>query len=141
MPPQLKDYYRLGGSEIGPLSDKEQNYLMKCVDNCDGIIIPGGDRWYDYDKFIYQYAYSKDIPILGICMGMQVMANFDNNENPIKNIDNSHYQKKKDYAHSIEINPNTKLFQIIGKEQIMVNSYHNYHISHVNNVVGRGCFL
>lgn len=134
LPPQLKDYYHLSGPEVGHLTDQEKNYLKEVIDSCDGIIIPGGERWYDYDKYIFQYAYEKDIPILGICMGMQIMANYDNNEQPIENKDRSHYQKKTDYAHSIEIKKDTKLFQIIGKETIMVNSYHNYHIKDTNNL-------
>lgn len=134
LPPQLKDYYKTSGSDIGHLNEQEQDYLKQIVDDCDGIIIPGGDRWYDYDKFIYEYAYSIDKPILGICMGMQVIVSCDNFKMPILNDKNIHYQKKVDYAHKVKINKDSKLYQIIGKEEIMVNSYHNYHVEETNNL-------
>jgi len=52
--------------------------------------MPGGSRQFEFDSIAYQYALAKDIPILGICMGMQLMCNVDNSsENyrdvPIKN--------------------------------------------------------
>lgn len=132
LPPQMKDYYKLSGKEVGHLNESDKKYLQDFVDRCDGIIIPGGDRWYDYDKYIFEYAYEKNKPILGICMGMQVMASCDNNLLPIKNKDNSHYQKNTDYAHHIKINKDSKLYDILSLDEIGVNSYHNYHIHNVN---------
>ena len=64
------------------------------------------------------YALEKDIPYLGICAGMQLMANTEN----IKN-DTNHFQD-----HYIKILENTLLSEIIGEKEILVNSRHNYHI-------------
>lgn len=134
LPPQLKDYYKTSGQDIGHLNDNEKEYLKSIIDECDGIIIPGGDRWYDYDQFIYKYAYFQNKAILGICMGMQVMVSCDNELKPILNDNDNHYKKKVDYAHKVKIDKNSKLYQIIGKEEIEVNSYHNYHIEKTNNL-------
>ena len=51
------------------------------VDLCDGIIIPGGYRIYEFYKYITEYAIKKDIPVLGICLGMQTLSRIDNNGN------------------------------------------------------------
>lgn len=134
LPPQIKDYYECSGKEIGHLTKNEENYLMQCVDRCDGLILPGGDRYYEYDLFIYRYAKEKDIPILGICMGMQLMANEENNNKPIAIGNESHYRKKVDYAHEIEINNKSKLYNIIKKEKINVNSYHYYVVGDKTNL-------
>ena len=48
--------------------------LKKVLDLCDGIVMPGGKDLYDYDKYICNYATVNDIPLLGICLGMQIMA-------------------------------------------------------------------
>lgn len=50
------------------------NDLKQILDLCDGIVMPGGKDIYDYDKYICNYAKINDVPILGICLGMQIMA-------------------------------------------------------------------
>lgn len=47
--------------------------LESIIDICDGIIMPGGSEIYDYDRFIYKYCEKNNKPILGICLGMQIM--------------------------------------------------------------------
>ena len=77
---------------------------------------------YFYDNYICEKANKKDMPLLGICMGMQVMCNY-NNDN--KNIFiEGHKDLQKEYVHSVNIIPGTKLYDIIGEEKIMVNSIH-----------------
>lgn len=44
---------------------------------CNGIVMPGGCKIYYYDKFIAKYAIENDIPVLGICLGMQILASVD----------------------------------------------------------------
>ena len=134
IPPQIKDYYQMSGNEIGPLNASEIDYLKQIIDECNGIIIPGGDRWYKYDETIYKYALDKDIPILAICMGMQLMVSIDANTKPIKINNNSHYQKNTDYAHKISIDSNSKLYDIVKKDTMTVNSYHNYYVKETNNL-------
>ena len=92
--------------------------MRKSLSICDAIIKPGALRIYGYERYIYNYALEKDIPYLGICAGMQLMANTEN----IKN-DTNHFQD-----HYIKILENTLLSEIIGEKEILVNSRHNYHI-------------
>ena len=105
-----------------PLTDKDKEILDAQINMCDGILMPGGDFMYFYDNYICEKANKKDMPLLGICMGMQVMCNY-NNDN--KNIFiEGHKDLQKEYVHSVNIVPGTKLYDIIGEEKIMVNSIH-----------------
>ena len=105
-----------------PLTDKDKEILDAQINMCDGILMPGGDFMYFYDNYICEKANKKDMPLLGICMGMQVMCNY-NNDN--KNIFiEGHKDLQKEYVHSVNIIPGTKLYDIIGEEKIMVNSIH-----------------
>lgn len=133
LPPGLVNYYN---SDPIILSDEEQYILKEQIDLCDGILFPGGYKWCKYEEYIYEYAYSKNIPILGICAGMQMIGCLDNKKNTVKNntyID--HHQLDKKYVHYIDILDNTILKDIIKKDKIMVNSRHNEHIDNVNNLI------
>lgn len=111
------------------LNNKEINELNSILKICDGIILQGGEDYYDYDKVVLKYAIDNDIPVLGICLGSQVMASLY--ENNIVEVDlkkyNNHNQEKK-YSHSIIIDKNSKLYEILKKEKINVNSYHKERI-------------
>ncbi len=108
------------------LSDDEINELINELHRCDGIICQGGDDFYDYDKVIVKYAIEKDIPILGICLGMQLMSSI--HEDNISLLDNN-YHNHKDCDHNITIDKNSKLYSIIGEESLIVNSYHKEHVN------------
>ncbi|MBQ2409420.1 MAG: gamma-glutamyl-gamma-aminobutyrate hydrolase family protein [Bacilli bacterium] len=117
-PSQSIDYYNSKICDIPNLSIDELKDMRKSLSICDAIIKPGALRIYGYERYIYNYALEKDIPYLGICAGMQLMANTEN----IKN-DTNHFQD-----HYIKILENTLLSEIIGEKEILVNSRHNYHI-------------
>lgn len=137
LPNQDLDYETSIPKEIDRLTSYEKEDLKKVVDLCDGIVMPGTYKLFEYDRFIYEYALNKDIPILGICGGMQLMGIVDNNEKEIlvKNDTNlKHFQKGVKYVHKINIIKDTLLSKIINKKEIEINSRHNYHLSKVNNL-------
>lgn len=70
-------------------------------------------------------------------MGMQVMAQYNNDNKNVKV--EGHQELDKKYVHNIKINKNSILFNIIQKDNIMVNSMHSYAISNSGeyNVVAR----
>lgn len=104
------------------VNDKEEKDINELLDMCDGIILQGGDDFYDYDKKVCEYAIKNNKPILGICLGMQCMASiYQNNLNKINN--------HNDTFHKINIVKNSKLFNILGEDNILVNSYHNEYVN------------
>ena len=122
------------------LTEEEKDDLKQIIDLCDGIVMPGTTVLYKYDGFIYRYALSKNIPILGICGGMQLIAINDKKleeENVLERIESdiNHQSPGVDYVHSVNINKGTLLYDIIGKDTIRVNSRHSYKVKSVNDLI------
>lgn len=107
------------------LSDIEKTDLEVILKKCDGILMPGGDDPSPYDIFINDYAYYNDIPILGICLGMQVMAIADGS-NLIRV--NNHYLAN----HDVVLKNNTLLKKVYDKNIIYTNSRHKYKLDKTN---------
>lgn len=114
--------------------DVEFNKIKKLINFCDGIILQGGDNLYEIDKKIVKYLYDRDIPTLGICLGMQIMAiSFGGEFDALKN---SNHLKNDFYVHQININKDSKLYEIINDQSIVVNSRHKDFIKHTNLSIG-----
>lgn len=128
LPPQDIDYYDKSLEEIPSLTQEEKKILEKQIDLCDGILMPGGHVMHEYDKYICDYCNRNDIPLLGICMGMQVMCNYNNDNKNIKIENETHYEDAL-YKHDVNINKDSILYSILEEENIMVNSYHKYKVS------------
>ncbi len=129
LPPSFINYGETKFNDLPPLSEEEKNMLIQQLDMCDGILIPGGNKMLNSDFFILDYAIKKDIPILGICLGMQVMVNY---KRPVWNEPNiesgiNHNVKDGSLVHFVTIDKNSKLYKILNEETFMVNSIHNYH--------------
>lgn len=98
-------------------------YSYNLIDMCSGIIVPGGDNINNRELELIKYIYDKNIPCFGICLGMQEMGYlFNGRMNEVSNY--SHKVENNKYAHSILINKKSKLYEIIGSEEIKVNSRH-----------------
>ena len=98
------------------------NDLLNVLNICDGIVMPGGSDIYEYDRFICKYATDNDIPILGICLGMQIM-------------EEAYLTKTKTHHQGINHNIITEKGSIINRliGDTLVNSRHNDCISNVDN--------
>ncbi|KPJ51276.1 hypothetical protein AMJ40_00260 [candidate division TA06 bacterium DG_26] len=127
--------------------------VIRCL---DGILLSGGKdldpKYYgeepsgvwriDPEKDVLELALTKaalerDMPILGICRGCQVLnvvgggtlsQNLSAKDGKIK-----HWQTAPDDypSHGLEVKRRTKLFGIVGKERIRVNSFHHQAIKDV----------
>lgn len=140
LPPQNLAYAEMVPKETPKLTEEEKLILKQSVDLVDGLFLPGGTSWREYDFWIVRYALDKNIPILGVCMGMQLLSKIDN-QNHFKDVPSTiqnegsiiHRQKDEKYVHFVDIRKDTLLYQILGKERIRVNSLHNYHIPEVSS--------
>ncbi len=124
---------KVKSSEI--LEDESSNFyhltndnkleIEKLVDEVDGIFLPGGRIICDFERYLIKVCKEKNIPVLGVCLGFQIMANYDTPKVILNPVDN-HYQELSDdeLFHKIMIDKKSKLYEIIQKEEIMVNSFH-----------------
>ena len=139
LPNQDVDYNNSNPKDLNRLTEEEKEELKQIIDLCNGIIIPGTYKLFEYDRFIYEHALEKNISILGICGGMQLMAlsSFKNENISLEKNDTNinHFQKGVDYVHSVSIVKDTLLHKILGKDEIKVNSRHNYHVDKFNNLI------
>ena len=125
-PTKSENFISKNNSEIDSLTADESHELLSVLDRVDAIIKPGALRIYNYEKFIYRYTVVKNIPYLGICAGMQLMTDSENE--PVIG--------HKDVSHKVRIYRGTLLSSILQRDEIEVISKHRYRVSDsgVNNV-------
>ncbi len=94
------------------------------LDLCDGIIYQGGNEIYPYHFQILDYCINNNIPVLGICMGHQIIGLHSissQNEDDLIKVQN---HNDKDITHKITTKENSVLNKALGDSPI-VNSRHN----------------
>lgn len=133
LPPQMVEYQEMIPSVLDELTDEEKELLTRQLDLCDGIIFPGGSKRFEYDLFILNYALKRNIPILGICLGMQILSMVDEVGNYVMNLEKidsfiNHCEEDKELAHCVELSKDSKLYSIIKKDKFLVNSRHHMKI-------------
>ena len=106
--------YKSGGIPIGIDPKYIDNYLKIC----QGFIIPGGNEVVENDLLAIKKITEADIPLLGICLGMQEMAYL--NSGTITDI----ISHKIEGLHEIIIKHDSLLYKILGCEKTLVNSRH-----------------
>lgn len=112
-----------------PISINIEN-IKEIINKIDGIILQGGDNYKKEEINLVKYLYENNIPTLGICLGMQTMAVTFNGE--LKET-NNHLNTN----HIVKINKNSKLYKIIQKDNIIVNSRHKFKVKNTSlNITG-----
>lgn len=115
--------------EFPELTDKEKIEVEKYLDLVDGVVFPGGFKITKYDEYLLERCVERDIPTLGICLGMQLMSSYKEKFTVEKNeSDVNHLQENDDeLTHKVIVNKDSYLYKILEKDEIMVNSFHRYH--------------
>ncbi len=117
-------------SYIGIINyNNEESIDYTVLELCDGFIIPGGLDIHKYHFDIIDYCMNNNKPILGICMGHQVIGLYANKEKEdyLVKVDN-HNDKTK--THNVNIVKNSFFHKILG-DRALVNSRHNYTLDRV----------
>jgi len=102
------------------------------VDLCDGILMQGGGVISNYEHLIINYCIEQDIPLLGICCGMTNMAFATGGKVDYSRMDymyKKHIDTSMRYKHKVRITKNSLLYEIVGKEELRVNSLHGGKVS------------
>ena len=125
-PPQDLNYFEVRYNDYPKLTDEEKNRIEFWLDKIDGMFIPGGIKFSPYDQYLLERCIEKDIPVLAVCLGMQIMSCFEEKVDIQRiNSDINHLDESgKQYVHSVKIDKDSKLYKIIGSEYIKVNSSH-----------------
>ena len=105
------------------LTQEEIADLHRQVDLCDGILMQGGLYSCAYEVEIARYALEKDLPMLGICAGFNNILRALGS-NVYEDTTGSHNVYDRDYRHPVTVVPDTRLYDFIGKEEYLVNSFH-----------------
>ena len=131
---------------IPPVADKD--VIVNTLNHIDGLLLTGGG---DYNPLwagqepqkglqginaerdlpellITRLAYNRQIPMLGICRGIQTLAMALGGEvvqDIAASLKHSQEADRSLPTHSIKITPDSSLYNIYGKEKIYVNSFHH----------------
>lgn len=106
------------------LSQEERNNLIAQVNLCDGIILQGGPNSDNYEIIVAKYCYDNNIPCLGICAGQNnIVRALGGTTYRIPNPED-HDKTFNSYVHDIKINEDSRFYDIVKTNQMMVNSRH-----------------
>lgn len=106
------------------LTEEEFNNLITQINLCDGIIFQGGGACDNYEIIAAKYCYDNNIPTLGICCGQNIMVRALGGTTKRMDSPEDHLQNDKEYVHLITLKKDSKIYKIINKREIMVNSRH-----------------
>jgi putative glutamine amidotransferase len=147
-----------GGQPVRIPLDRPPAEVMKMIEQCDGVLLPGSKADVDPAKFgaekhpkteaadskrdtvdelLLQDAYNRRKPLLGICYGLQIL-NVYQSGNLLQHIEsaiNHEAGRSVPVAHEVAIEPGSKLAEIVGEETIPANSSHH---QAAGDVIGDG---
>ncbi|GIO05470.1 gamma-glutamyl-gamma-aminobutyrate hydrolase [Brevibacillus reuszeri] len=157
----IDSIYAAGGLPVNiPIISNESNY-EDYIDMLDGLLFTGGNDiapYYfgenpvrelnsmssirdEYEFSLFKAAYEKNMPIFGICRGIQLIN---------VAMDGSLYQDiysqcpgtlghspehtaSDEFYHAVQIKVDTQLYEIFGEERIFTNSFHHQSIKQLGN--------
>ena len=145
-----KSIWRAGGVPviIPPIADTD--VLINTLEHIDGLLLTGGADFNPLyageepsprlgginaerdlpELLITQLAYNRQIPMLGICRGIQTLAmalggKVQQDISDVAQIRHSQDADRSEPTHSVTVEPDSTLFNIYNKEKLFVNSFHH----------------
>ncbi len=106
--------------------NQEFLFVSSLIKTCDGIILPGGSHIHEIDKRIVLFLYEQNIPVLGLCLGMQMMSVAFNGL--LKKLPTDAHQSSLQYVHPVFLEE-SNLSSILNSQRITVNSRHSETVS------------
>lgn len=128
-PVQDVDYMNTKGNEFKELTSEEKDIIEYSLNLIDGMVFPGGIKFTPYDRYLLERCIDKKIPVLGICLGMQLLSCYQEDVYMEKNDTEINHCQENDlgFSHKVKISKDSKLYNILLKEEIEVNSFHKFH--------------
>ena len=138
-----------GGDPVRIPLDRSPAEVMKLIERCDGVLLPGSKADVDPAKFaapkhektnasdpkrdtvdelLLQDAYNMRKPVLGICYGLQILNVYRSGTlvQHIESAVNHEAGRKVPVAHNVKIEAGSKLAEILGESgTIPANSSHH----------------
>lgn len=106
------------------LSDEEKEELYRQIDLCDGFILQGGLYSSNYEIEMAKRIIELDKPLIGICAGFNNILRAIGTD-VIEDKTKKHDVYNKEYRHKVSIIKDTKLYNLMNKEEYDVNSIHS----------------
>jgi len=134
-----------------PNTDGDTSRIDDYLEVLDGLLLPGGAdippseygelahetvEPLDDDRFRFEKALSKawitrsEKPMLGICLGSQ-WINVSSGGNLVQDIPSEFQVIHRDTSHPVTLEPDSRLFRILGGEPLVVNSVHHQSVREV----------
>ena len=151
--PQYEEAVRLAGGEPVRIElDQAPEQIMKQIERCDAVLLPGSRADIDpqkygaernpktspadskrdtVDELLLQDAYNMHKPVLAICYGLQALNVYRSGSlvQHIESVINHSPGRAVPKAHTVEIEPGSQLAAIVGADKnrtaIAVNSSHH----------------
>jgi len=150
-----------GGESVRIPLDRTPAEIMKMIEQCDGVLLPGSKADVDPAKFdaqrhpkteaadpkrdtvdelLLQDAYNMHKPVLGVCYGLQIL-NVYQSGNLLQHIEspvNHEAGSKVPVAHDVAIEPGSKLAEIVSAGGSLVIPANSSHHQAAGDVIGDG---
>ena len=151
--PQYEDAVRLAGGEPVRIAlDQTPPQVMKQIERCDAVLLPGSKADVDpqkygadrhertaspdskrdtVDELLLQDAYNMHKPVLAICYGLQILNVYRSGTlvQHVESVINHSAGRAVAKAHTVEIEPDSQLATIVGADkknvEVAVNSSHH----------------
>jgi putative glutamine amidotransferase len=137
-----------GGEPVRIPLERPPAEIMKLIERCDAVLLPGSKADVDPAKFgaakhpktepadakrdtvdelLLQDAYNMHKPVLGICYGLQILNVYRSGTllQHIESVVNHEAGRKVLIAHQVQIEPGSKLAEIVAADMISANSSHH----------------